>query len=162
MFSCRVVDGAKKQSGSYLFAVEPPPVQGVGYMSDVLERMGDLKPTHNYTDPPYKIDINESNMPKETIGSKEYYKINMDSIQADGYTTWKGSFEIVHDFGTGDGEEAIVGFSSVEYETTYKGELKKNTDILFYKESDVLTSAGGSASLVEMSDGTKKLVITGI
>ena len=162
MFSCRVVDGAKKQSGSYLFSVEPPPVQGVGYMSDVLERMGDLTPTHNYTDPPYKIDINESNMPKETIGSKEYYKINMDSIQADGYTTWKGSFEIVHDFGTGDGEEAIVGFSSVEYETTYKGELKKNTDILFYKESDVLTSAGGSASLVAMSDGTKKLVITGI
>lgn len=162
MFSCRVVDGAKKQSGSYLFAVEPPPVQGVGYMSYVLERMGDLTPTHNYSDPPYKIDTDDSNMTKETIDSKEYYKINMDYIQAVGFDTWTYSFEIVHNLGTGDGEEAIVGFSSVEYETTYKGELKKNTDILFYKESDVLTSAGGSASLVEMSDGTKKLVITGI
>ena len=162
MFSCRVVDGAKKQSGSYLFAVEPPPIKGVGYMSYVLDRMGNLTPTHNYSEPPYKIDNNGSNMTTETIGSKDYYKINMDSIQADGYVTWTNSFDIVHNLGTGDGEEAIVEFSSVEYETTYKGELKKNTDILFYKESDVLTSAGGSASLVEMSDGTKKLVLTGI
>ena len=136
MFSCRVTDGAKKQSKQYIFAISP-----AAENNSTLNYMGELQPAmwvDSTTRKPYSLNAGDV-MSKTTIDGKSYYKINMlpiisrnDSIGGD----WMNAFNTAHRLGVGDYETPTVEFSDVTFVLScVKSQIADKGNILYYYDS---------------------------
>lgn len=135
MFSCRVTDGAKKQSKQYIFAISP-----AAENNSTLNYMGELQPAiwvNSTTRQPYSL--NADVMSKTTIDGESYYKINMlpiisrnDSIGGD----WMNAFKTAHRLGVGNYETPTVEFSDVTFVMScVKSQIADKGNILYYYDS---------------------------